>query len=274
MGLTDQQHFARMGKMTGSRIASIMNGDVEDMYDLWLELTGDPSWKPKDYTYNWAVQLGNCTEQFHLDWIQRSLGMIVDRGQLRSHPETPWAAVTLDGWCTETRCAVEAKHTGGFEPVEVLIDRYMPQMQWTMHVTETDEIIFSPIMGAKEPKPQFIARNNDYIGELMGQAVAFMQCVWDLREPVPCPYVKAPAPVFTRTVDMTGNNMWATAASRWTENREAHKAYEFAAKEIKAAVPADAKIAHGHGIVVSRSKTGALTIKPEKDDDEKEKQKA
>lgn len=271
MPLTDRQHFARVGKMTGSRIASIMNGDVEDMYDLWLELTGDPSWKPKDYSYNWAVQLGNATEQFHLDWIQRNLGMIVDRGQLRSHPETPWAAVTLDGWCTETRCAVEAKHTGGFEPVEVLIDRYMPQLQWTMHVTETDEIIFSPIMGAKEPKPQFIARNTDYIGELMGQAVAFMQCVWDLREPVPCPYVKPPAPKFTRTVDMTGNNLWATAASRWTQNREAHKAYEFAAKEIKSAVPADAKIAHGYGIIVSRSKTGALTIKPEKDDDEKEK---
>ena len=271
MGLTERQHAARLGKMTASRIAAIMNGDVEDMYDLWLELTGDPSWKPKDYSYNWAVQLGNATEQFHLDWIQRNLGMITDRGELRQHPQFEWVACTLDGWCSETKCPVEAKHTGGFEDMPVLIDRYMPQMQWTMYATGAKEIIFSAIMGAREPKPQFIGRDDGYINTLHEQARQFMQCVWDLREPVPSPYVKPPAPVFTRTADMTGNNLWATAASRWTENREAHKAYEFAAKEIKAAVPPDAKIAKGHGIIVSRSKTGALTIKPEKTDDEEER---
>ena len=268
MSLTEQQHAARLGKMTGSRIASIMNGDVEDMYDLWLELTGDPSWKPKDYSYRWAVQLGNATEQFHLDWIQRTLGMITDRGVMREDPSIRWAACTLDGWCTETKCAVEAKHTGGFENSDVLIDRYMPQLQWTMLVTQHAEIIFSTIMGAREPKPQFIARDDAYVKQMVEQAEAFMQCVFELREPVPCPSVKPPAPVFTRTADMTGNNAWAHSAGDWIDTLYDHKTFESAAKTIKSLVPADAKIALGHGIIVSRSKTGALTIKPEKTDEE------
>lgn len=267
MALTEEQEKARAGKMTGSRIADIMSGEPEAMYDAWLELTGDPSWKKPDFTYNWAVQLGNATEQFHLDWIQRDLGLIGDRGRVVVNATVPWAGATLDGWLAPDKCPVEAKHVGGFEALPVIIERYMAQMQWTMFVTDTKECLFSVIMGAKVPERNYIARNDDYIGKLVGQANAFMQCVWDLREPVPNPYIKPPAPVFTRTADMVGNNNWAAAAAEWIEAYPHHKVFQQAAKDIKALVPADAKKAFGYGVVVSRSKTGALTIKPEKDED-------
>lgn len=267
MALTEQQHKAREGKMTGSRIASIMSGDAEAMYDLWLELTGDPSWKAPDFTYSWAVQLGNATEQFHLDWIQRDVGLIGDRGRSVVHATVPWAGATLDGWLAPEKCPVEAKHVGGFEGMPVIIERYMPQMQWTMYVTDAPECLFSVIMGAKQPEKNYIARDEDYITTLVKQAKAFMQCVWDLREPVPNPYVKPPAPVFTRTADMTGNNSWGVNAAQWLELREGHIRFGEAAKAIKLLVPTDAKKAFGYGVVVSRSKTGALTIRPEKDED-------
>ena len=262
MALTDRQKKAREGKMTASRIATIVSGDDAEIYELWLELTGDPSFKPPDFSKVWPVQLGNATEKLHLDWLERGYGTINGRGKSFQHPEIPWALCTLDGWLDAAGLPVEAKHVGGFEHQSVIIERYMPQMHWTMYCTDTTEIMFSTIRGAKAPEAVFIKLDQKYLDGLIDYADMFMRCVFDLREPVPNPYVKPPLPVFSRVVDMTGNNLWATAASRWTQNLEAHTAYEFAAKEIKAAVPADAKEAFGHGIIVRRSKTGALTIKP------------
>jgi hypothetical protein len=272
MALTERQRQARQGKLTGSRIGALMSGDPAEMYDLWLELTGDPEGIAKEkaqrlaFENQWHIQLGARTEKLHLDWLQRTLDKIDCRGDVVMHKTVPWAAVTLDGWCKRDGIAVEAKHVGGFEPMEVLIDRYMPQLHWTMNCTSTREIYFSAIMGAKEPKPIRIKQNDTYMATLIEQAVDFMDCVFNLREPTANPYIKPPKPEYAGVVDMTGSNVWATAASRWKENMHAHKAYEFAAKEIKAAVPADAKEAFGHGIRAKRSKTGALTIKLETED--------
>jgi hypothetical protein len=276
MALTERQKIARRGKLTGSRVAAIMSGDAQQMYDLWLELTGDPEGLAKAEEENqrlanqWHVLLGSCTEPLHLDWLARSVGEISERGKSYQHEDVPWALVTLDGWAKKLGCAVEAKHVGGFEGRAVIEERYMPQMHWTMYCTGTEEIMFSVIAGAKQPAPVFIKRNELYMAELVEQAALFMKCVFDLREPVPNPYIKPPKPEYVGIVNMSGNNLWATAASRWTENLEAHKAYEFAAKEIKAAVPVDAKEAFGHGIRVKRAKNGSLTIKPENDDGQDE----
>jgi len=268
--LTERQQKAREGKMTGSRVATVVTGTDEDKYNLWLELTGDPSWKGPDYSNDFQVQLGNFTEQFHLDWIQRHTGLIEQRGTSLQHPKVEWAAYTLDGWATDHDLPVEAKHVGGYELPVIIIERYMPQIHWGMFCGDTDEAIFSVIAGTKEPRPVFIGRDQEYLDKLVDRAAAFMNCVHELREPVPNPFLKAPKPIYSRIVDMTGNNAWATAASRWKENLEAHKAFDFAAKEIKATVPEDAKECFGHGIRVKRNKTGALTIKEDKDDAEQD----
>lgn len=254
--------------MTGSRIGVLAGGSPEDIYNLWLELTGDPSFTEPDYSNNFAVQLGNVTEQFHLDWIERHAGVIDRRGHVIVHPEINWAAVTLDGWAGEHKIAVETKHTGGFESMDVITERYLPQLHWTMFCTGTDEIIFSVIMGAKEPKPVFIGREQTYQSNLVEEAKAFMQCVRALKEPVPNPFLKPPPPIFTRVVDMSASNSWGAMAGRWIAHRAAVHDYNDAAKGIKKLVPDDAKEAFGHGIRVKRSKTGALTIKAEDGDDE------
>jgi hypothetical protein len=118
-------------------------------------------------------------------------------------------------------------------------------------------------MGAKEPKPVVVRRHDGYTADLVKTATEFMGHVFNLTEPVANPYVKPPKPEFSGVADMTGNNLWATAASRWVQNLEGHKAYEFAAKEIKEAVPPTAKEAFGHGIRVKRNAKGSLTIKPD-----------
>jgi len=270
MALTERQKIARKGKLTGSRIGQIMGGDDTAMYDLWLELTGDPSFVPPDFDNVWPVQLGNATEQFHLDWIQKSLGPIVKRGESFQHADVDWAAVTLDGWLKDAHCAVEAKHTGGFEGMGIITERYMPQLHWTMYVTGRDQIGFSVIMGAKEPQPVFIKRDDGYMEVLVEQARAFMDCVFNLREPVPNPYIKPPKPEYAGRVKMDGNNEWGAYADLWKNNRPAYQLFQEAAKSLKALVPADAKEAAGYGIVVKRSKVGSLTINLEKDNGQDE----
>ena len=266
--LTDRQKIARQGKITASRIGVLTSGDARAVYDLWLELTGDPSYTPPDLSDVWAVQLGAFTEQFHLDWIERSLGSITSRGKSFQHQEVPWALCTLDGWINRHSIPIEAKHTGGFEGLPILIDRYMPQLQWIMWCTKTDEVVLSVIMGAKEPQLNYVRFNRDYTRELIDAAEGFMNHVWNLSEPVANPYIKPPKPVFSRVVDMTGNNQWGTNAAQWMECRAAHLGYEEAAKTIKGLVPADAKEAFGHSIKVSRSKAGSLTIRTENDNAE------
>jgi hypothetical protein len=141
----------------------------------------------------------------------------------------------------------------------------MPQMHWTMWCTGTEEIAFSAIMGAKEPKPQIIKHDHGYMAELIERSESFIKHVHDLTEPVTNPYLKPPKPVFSRVVDMTGSNAWAEAAAVWLENKMAHEFYEDAAKQIKKLVPADAKEAFGYDIRVARNKAGSLSIKREQD---------
>ena len=266
--LTERQKIARQGKITASRIGVLTSGDARAVYDLWLELTGDPSYTPPDLSDVWPVRLGEFTEPFHLDWLERSLGSITSRGKSFQHQEVPWALCTLDGWINRNSIPVECKHTGGFEGLPVLIDRYMPQLQWIMWCTKTDEVLLSVIMGAKEPQLNYIRFNRDYTRDLIDAAEGFMNHVWNLSEPVANPYIKPPKPTFSRRVDMTGNNVWGDAAVRWVANRPAYQDYEEAAKTIKRLVPDDAKEAYGAGIIVVRSKVGSLTIKQEKDNAE------
>ena len=270
MALTEQQMKARKGKMTASRVGALMSGDNEKLYELWLELTGDPTFVAPDYTKVWAVQLGNATESFHLDWIQKSLGPIAMRGKSLQHPRVPWALATLDGWVEDANIPVEAKHTGGFETMDVITDRYFPQVHWTMFCTDTEECAFSVIMGAKEPKPVIIKRNPGYQAELIARATDFMDCVFNLREPVPNPYVKPPKPVYAGVVDMSQSNSWGAYAQNWMQHKAAAHDFNEAAKGIKKLVPGNAKEAFGHGIIVKRNSNGALSIKLEADDDDAE----
>jgi len=59
---------------------------------------------------------------------------------------------------------------------------------------------------------------------------------------------------------MVGHNEWAMSAADWLLHRDSAKIYEKAAKTLKNLVPADVGKAHGHGVLIKRSKSGSLTI--------------
>ena len=272
MALTAEQIAAREGKLTASRAGVLMHGDDAALMDLWRELTGDPSYEPPDLSNVWPVQLGSLTESLNLEWYGRKTGHVPTRcGEVVVSRERPWAACTLDGWDAAygdtdppIRAVIECKHVGGFEPLETVIARYMPQLHWQMYVTGASLAVTSVIQGAKEPVIEEVPLDGDYLAELLRRADEFWRCVETLTPPVAMPAVEPPKPA-VREVDMQGSNAWAEHAGEWLANRDAAKAFKAAEKEVKALVPDDAARARGHGIEVKRSRNGALRIGELKD---------
>ena len=155
--LTAEQSEARKGKLTASRVAALMTGDVEKIMRLYKEMIGEEV--EEDLSRVWPVRLGEATEQLNLDWLEESGVKLSRRGEVVVHPKYDWAAATIDAWCNELQCPVEAKHVGGREPLEVIIDRYQPQMQWQMEIAGARQCMITVIMGANAPLVETIERD-------------------------------------------------------------------------------------------------------------------
>lgn len=251
----------RDGRMTASRVAPLMTGDEEQILNLWREMVGDPAYVPGNLDGVWPVQLGIFTEELNVRWYERRTGrQISKRGETIIHPRIDWAAATLDAFDDAIPAPVECKHVGGFEKIAAILERYAPQAHWQMMITETDRCAFSIIEGAREPVIEIVEYNAEYGKELMRRALQFMECVWSLTPPVVLPAIAAPIAT-VKIYDMTGNNAFANEAVTWITTRQAAKDNENSAKTLKGLVPADAIKCFGHGITISRSKSGALSIK-------------
>lgn len=156
----------------------------------------------------------------------------------------------------------EAKHVSAFAKPEEIQSRYYPQLQHCMLVTGAEKAYLSVFYGTLKWECYEVAADPLYQAQLVAAERAFWACVESGEPPVA---INVPAPVEAiRRVDMTGNNRWASAANVWLANKGYAKAFDAAAKEIKEMVEADVVEASGHGIVASKSKAGAITVREAK----------
>jgi predicted phage-related endonuclease len=257
--LNAEQIKDRSGKLTASRIACLMKGDAKEIYNLWLELTGQ-EFEHDDLSLVWPVQLGSCTEVLNLDWYELKNSSISRRGEVVAHPVHTWAAATIDGWIDDLNCPIECKHVGGREPLEVIIERYQPQMQWQMEVTGARQCALSVILGANEPIVEFIDRDEAYAAEMVKRGWQFMQHVAKKTPPVVLDAVASPIDA-SKVYDMTGNNSWAAASGDWLSTKDAAELNKTSEKVLKAIVPEDAKKCHGHAIQITRDRAGRLSLR-------------
>ena len=156
---------------------------------------------------------------------------------------------------------LEAKHTGGREPLEVIIARYQPQMQWQMIVTGAKQCALSVIMGANEPIVEMIPRDEEYCAELLRRAKQFWACVESLTPPFVLPPVDAPRLPATVEYDFSTSNEWCSEAFIWLENKEAGKRASAAEKNLKKMVPEDAAKCFGGSVQITRNKAGSLSLR-------------
>lgn len=259
--LTEEQKRLRAGKLTASRVGILMSGDEGKIYDLWREVIGDPDYSPPDLSGIWAVALGSHTEELNLDWYKKKTGRAaIRRGEVIVHPDFAFAAATLDGWDEAEAVCIECKHVGGRESLDKVLARYHPQFTWQMIVTGTKHVYASIIEGANEPLIERIDFDRDYASALWQRARDFMRLVESMTPPSEMPIIEPPPPAIN-LYDMTGDNEWANGAVIWLENFEAAKKKADAEKQLKAKVPADARVCRGHGIEITRDRASRLSLR-------------
>lgn len=260
--LTPEALAARRLGIGGSDAAKIVSGD---WHALWLDKTGRA--EPDDLSGVWPVQLGVCTESLNLDWYERKFSRpLVHRGEVVVSTEHPFMRLTIDGWDPQEEVVVQAKHVNAFSKIADVRERYTPQVMHEMIVMRARRGVLSVIIGAAEPVYELIERDEFWEVDYIEKCREFWRYVEEDRAPEQgAPMEIMPvAPALMRVVDMSESNSWAAQAATWLRFRGEAKAWETSVKEIKLLVEADVREAKGHGIICTRSKAGALTIKESK----------
>src|SRR5215217_8862320 len=131
----------------GSDARIIMGDDEAALARLWREKRGEV--EPEDLSGNLLVQLGIVTEHLNRDWYQRNTGQVVtDMQRQVFHPVKRWMAATLDGMVEGTGAVFEAKFMLPWAfSVEAAAEKYMPQLQHNMWVTNAATGVLSIITG-------------------------------------------------------------------------------------------------------------------------------
>lgn len=261
LGLTAAQKEMRRKYIGGSDANIIMGGDPEKIYRLWEIKTGRR--EDDDLSGVLAVMMGHATEEFNAAWYEYKTGdRVTNRNEHRVSSDMEHVACSLDGLCRGGAAIWEAKHVGGNEDAETVINRYMPQLHHNMMTCGLDVAVLSVFEGNSVWWAQEVSRDPFYVEAMIEAEAAFWDCVQNDRPPVDLPKPPDPPPFDQmRVVDMTGSNMWAYYARDYFEYEEAAKTFETAKKELKGLVEADVRRAHGHGICIERDRRGALRFK-------------
>jgi predicted phage-related endonuclease len=245
----------------GSDARIIMGDDEGALVRLWREKRGDA--EPEDLSGNLIVQLGSVTEDLNRQWYERQSGQVVTDVQRRvQHPVIRWMAATLDGVVEGTGAVFEAKFMLPWSfSEEGAAEKYMPQLQHNMWVTNAKAAVLSIITGGGKWVEITIPADALYLHLLLTAEKKFWRCV-ESGEPPRLFGVEPPRPRIeaVRIVDMTSSNSWGEFANVFRRTREAHVEHENAKAELKGLMPEDAKEAIGHGVRAKRSKSGAVSF--------------
>jgi predicted phage-related endonuclease len=245
----------------GSDARIIMGNDEVSLLHLWQEKRGEV--EPLDLSGNLVVQLGVATEHLNRRWYEHNTGQAIKDVQLRvHHPVVKWMAATLDGVVEATGAVFEAKFMPPWSFSEAgAAEKYMPQLQHNMWVTNATTSVLSVITGGGKWVEIGIAADSLYQHLLFAAEKKFWRCV-ESGEPPRLFGVEPPRPRIeaVRVVDMSSSNSWSEFAGLFRQTRTAFLQHENAKAELKALVPDDAKEALGHGIRAKRSKSGAISF--------------
>jgi predicted phage-related endonuclease len=245
----------------GSDARIIMGDDEPALIRLWREKRGEI--EPQDLSGNLIVQLGSVTEPLNRLWYERNSGKTIKDVQRHvRHPVVKWMAATLDGVVDPTGAVFEAKFMLPWSfSEEAAAEKYMPQLQHNMWVTNARMAALSVITGGGKWVEITVAADALYQHLLLTAEKKF----WRSVESGDLPrlfFVEPPRPRIeaVRSVDMSSSNAWAEFAGVFRQTRPAALQHESAKTELKGLMPEDAKEATGHGIRAKRSKSGAISF--------------
>jgi predicted phage-related endonuclease len=125
------------------------------------------------------VQLGLATEHLNRHWYERNTGNAIRDAQRRvKHPGIKWMAATLDGMVDPSGAVFEAKFMLPWSfSEEGAAEKYMPQLQHNMWVTNATTAVLSVITGGGKWVEITVAADSLYQHLLLTAEKKFWRCV-------------------------------------------------------------------------------------------------
>lgn len=253
--------ISRRSFVGGSDVRIIMGSDEDALIRLWRQKRGEA--EPEDLSGNLIVQLGTVTEELNRSWYERNTGRrIRDVQRHVRHALLGWMGATLDGIVDGTEAVFESKFMLPWSfSEEGAAEKYMPQLQHNMWVTNLRSSVLSIITGGGKWVEIAVPIDPLYLTVLVSAEKKFWRCVQSGETPhlinAEPPRARIEA---VRIVDMSSSNSWSEFAGLFRETRQAFLDHERAKGELKTLMPEDAKEAVGHGIRGKRSKSGAISF--------------
>ena len=246
----------------GSDARIIMGEDEAALVRLWREKRGEV--EPEDLSGNLIVQLGVVTEP-----LNRQLVRTQYRPSPHRRSNAGCSTRSCAGWPRPStawsrppgRFSKRNSCCRGRSPRRAAAEKYMPQLQHNMWVTNAKMSVLSIITGGGKWVEISVAADPLYQHLLFTAEKKFWRCV-ESGEPPRLFGVEPPRPRIeaVRIVDMSASNSWAEFAGVFRSTRSAFLEHERAKVELKGLMPEDAKEAIGHGVRAKRSKSGAVSF--------------
>jgi len=262
----------RLGFIGGSDATRIMTGN---WYDLWAEKTGRK--EPEDLSNNLAVQLGTHTESFHIDWFCTSTNML----PMRKNGETfelvengvPYKG-TVDSVLVHSirlplskeKIILECKHTNSFTNMKEQLARYMPQLQFYMHISNIKQCYLSCIFGNSQWDYRKVSCDDEYVHHMNETIRAFWTCVEDDTAPTDqiVPEINTDKIPINDMVsrDASSDNQFISIAHDYMATMNDAKSHQEYGKMLKDLVAPNEREVYSPVITIKRDKRGSLRITP------------
>ena len=255
----------RKGFIGGSDCVKIMQGNWLELYQIKLGLV-----EPEDLSRNIAVQMGNHTEEFNLNWFadeyrttltgfqqpyEKSIGTVPAKGTVDAICESADAKLQI----------VEAKHTNAYNTLDKVIEYYMPQLQLYIELSDADGAYLSVIFGNNKWESAYVSRNKEYFNSMWAVVSDFWGYVLRKEEPVGN---DEPVQLGTDKIavdnmvkrDASKDNFFVDSAYTYVTLEADAKAFDSAKKDLKNMVGSDEREVYCDSLTIKRSKNGSLRI--------------
>ncbi|AMN43688.1 phage-related endonuclease [Rhodoplanes sp. Z2-YC6860] len=251
----------RRGFLGSSDAQTLMGNDEHSLIRLWRQKRGEGD--PEDLSGDLIVQLEEATKELNRSWYERNTGRRVRdvRCHVR-HGLISWMGATLDGVVEGIEAVFESKFMPPWSfSEEAAVEKYMPQLQHNMWVTNLRSSVLSIITGDGRWVEVTVPIDPLYLSLLVAAEKKFWRCVRSGERPYlvnsepPRPRIAA-----VRIVDMSPSEAWAEAAALFRGTRQAYLDHERSKQELEALFPQGVHQAIGHGVRGCRSESGALTF--------------
>jgi YqaJ-like viral recombinase domain len=272
MALTAEQRALRR-EIPTSFFNQLMKGERahDIIQNQWLKCVGDPRYVEEKHDDSWQSRFGWAIEPLALDWHeQKTRNEISRRGEVVVHPHRHYVSTTLDGYMVAESKVIDVKAYSAFYSTDDIIRDCTPQLIGARGCTGALYASLLIVHGGAEPAEHPIDDMPEYEKILWERVDAFWWCVENLVSPLERTDIITPVvpPEKWRRINLDTDTElpnWAesmrNAFTQWSDTKDSADRHEFARNLVKTILPEDVARCIGNGIIASRAKNMAVTIR-------------